>query len=171
MSSIAGISVVSLTPAEWCRLARRNLERIAAVVTMAAIVWARASITESFASQAWNIDNFYSAVFNWASVQGAFLFGFYAFFLARSEPFIQAVAASPVFEELRDYVRKIMYLTLFLTAAVLPATIAIPKMAAYDYLSPAFLSFACFATALSYTFFAFLKVIRVFGKLERARRR
>jgi hypothetical protein len=44
-----------------------------------------------------------------------------------------------------------------------------PKMESGEYLNAGFIAFAGLGTALVYTFLCFLKVIRVFGKIESVR--
>jgi hypothetical protein len=153
---------------ESYRFVRRNLERIATSATLLLIVWQRAAITANFAGGDWSLSNFYSAVFNWSAIQVGFLFGAYAFFLSRSEPFIQAVAASDHFTQLRIYVKRTMYLTMALAALTAALLVDTPAMVAGRF-SLGFGVFAVVSCVLIYTLFCMLKVIRVFGKLERPR--
>jgi hypothetical protein len=161
--------VTSLTLIDVYRFVRRNSERLGTLASLAAVVYWRAPITQRFSSGAWNVEAFYSAVFDWSSIQAAFLFGVYAFFLSRSEPFIQAISESAVFGELRGYVRSTLYLTLLLSVVSLPLLVLPPKMESGEYLNAGFIAFAGLGTALVYTFLCFLKVIRVFGKIESVR--
>lgn len=151
------------------RLLRRNLEGIAVGAMIGVLFWKKSEITTNFSNGSWSLEGFYGAVFNWSSIQAGFLFGAYAFFLSRSEPFIQAVAASAPFMELRTYVRRTLYLTLILAAASVPMLIAPPKMNKDAYLHSGFIIFGAFSIVLTYTIFCMLKVVRVFGKLERPR--
>ena len=163
MTSIADTSVELPELADmWVRV-RRWLEPLAAVAAAGVVVWWRPQIAANFASEAWSLSSFYSAVFDWASVQGALLFGVYAFFLSRSEPFLQAIAESAPFQQLRRYVVRTLYLTLGLTVLSLPILVAPPSITS----AAGYLVFSVFAVALTYTFFCFLKVVRVFGKIER----
>ena len=143
---------------------RRNLERIATATTLIIIAWQRTAITSEFAAAHWSLPNFYGAVFNWSAIQAGFLFGAYAFFLSRSEPFIRAVSESHPFEELRVYVKRTLYLTMALAAVTAAFLVDTPSMTSerYDF---AFLLFTVVACALTYTVFSMFKVIRVFGKL------
>jgi hypothetical protein len=147
---------------------RRNLERIATALTLLVVAWQRATITTEFAAAHWSLSNFYGAVFNWSAIQAGFLFGAYAFFLSRTEPFIQAVSESHPFEQLRVYVKRTLYMTMGLAAVTAIILVATPAMTAeqYDF---AFLLFCAVSCALTYTVFSMFKVIRVFGKLERSR--
>ena len=147
---------------------RANLERLATIAALGLIVWQREAITGNFASNAWSLPNFYAAAFNWSAIQVGFLFGAYAFFLSRSEPFIQAVAGSEPFMQLRHYVKRTLYLTFLIAAASVPLLVSPPAMKAGAY-GLAFAIFTLFSCALVYSVFCMLKVIRVFGKLERPR--
>jgi hypothetical protein len=126
----------------------------------------RLPIVEQFATEAWDLGAFYSAVFDWASIQAAFLFGVYAFFLSRSEPFIQAIAGSQGFKLLRKYVVRTLYLSMALSVIALPMVVS-PLVPDEGEIGPAFVILWLNAVLLTYTFLCFLKVIRVFGKIER----
>lgn len=146
--------------------ARANLDWLAASLAGASLYIWRAEIAGPFAAKEWDLAGFYSAAFDWSSIQAAFLFGVYAFFLSRSEPFIQAIAPSPAFKMLRRYVVRTLYLTMALSVVSLPLLVAPPAM---DATGNGF-GFAVFwglSVLLTYTFFCFIKVIRVFGKIER----
>lgn len=168
MTSIAGSSVALPELPDLYRFIRRNLERIATVATLALVVWQREAITTNFASQAWSLSSFYEAAFNWSAIQVGFLFGAYAFFLSRSEPFIQAVAGSEPFMLLRQYVKRTLYLTFVIAGTSVPLLVSPPVMRAGEY-GVSFGVFTLFSCALAYAVFCMLKVIRVFGKLERPR--
>lgn len=145
---------------------RANLDWIAAALAAATLYIWRAPIAASFAPGQWDLGAFYSAVFDWASIQAAFLFGVYAFFLSRSEPFIQAIAPSPAFKLLRQYVVRTLYLSISLSVLSLPFLIS-PVAMSGDGNDLGFGIFWALSVLLTYTFFCFLKVIRVFGKIER----
>jgi hypothetical protein len=168
MAVIATISGGSPGLADLGLFARRNAERIAVVGCLGVTLWWRPEIADHFHKGDWNLGAFYVAVFNWSALQGAFLFAVYAFFLARSEPFIQAVAGSEPFNELRKYVLRTLRLTMGLSVASLPMLVA-PYPVQGVHWDWGYFVFVAFALVLTHTFFCFLKVIRVFGKLERAR--
>ncbi len=147
---------------------RRNLEWIAPSFLVAWIIKERAYVTVQFAGKEWDLPAFYSAVFDWSSIQGAFLFSVFAFFLARSEPFIQAIAGTTSFRALRAYVLKSLILSVCLTLVSLPLLVSTPVIEAGSYVSFGFAVFVFVAAFLAYTFMCFVKVVRVFYKLERA---
>lgn len=160
---------ISVNLPEWRSLwkpVRNRLEWIAAGLAGVGIISQRDRIVGRFVEGVWDLGAFYSAIFDWASIQGAFIFGVYAFFLSRSEPFIQAIAPSPAFKMLRSYVVRTLYLTLILTVAALPMVVSPWRMTG-DGFSGGFAVFLLQSMLAVYTFFCFLKVIRVFGKIER----
>lgn len=163
------IGLISVNLPEWHKGAkwlRANLEWIGAVgVGVAAIVW-RNEIVTMFADKTWELGAYLSAVFNWSSLQGALLFGVYAFFLSRSEPFIQAIASSPAFRLLRRYVLRTLYLSMILSAMVLPMLVAPTSMKKGE-IGLSFGHLWLSTVLLTYTVLCFLKVVRVFGKIER----
>lgn len=146
--------------------ARSNLEWIAAALVAGTLTNWRGLVGARFASNEWSVGDFYSAVFDWSSIQAAFLFGVYAFFLSRSEPFIQAIAGSQPFRQLREYVVRTLYLSMTLTVLSLPFLIAAPPISP-DGNGLGYVVFCGLSSLLTFTFFSFLKVIRVFGKIER----
>jgi hypothetical protein len=137
----------------------------AATAGLLVFIW-RDDIVAQFANETWNLGAYYSAIFDWSSIQAAFLFGVYAFFLSRSEPFIQAIAGSGAFKLLRRYVVRTLYLSMSLTVAALPMVVSPLQMGA-DWVSLGFAIAWFQTTLLVYTFLCFVKVIRVFGKIER----
>lgn len=166
MISIASTSLESPVPSEVYRWIRRNLEWMVAAAAFVAMGWKVEIISGSFASGAWDLGAFYSAVFNWAAIQGAFLFSVYAFFLSRSEPFIQAIAKTAAFRSLRSYVLRALWLSMALTLIVLPLLVSPPAMSQTTGFTFAFGIFWSVGVLLTYTFMCFVKVIRVFRKLE-----
>lgn len=167
MSSIAFTSSRSAGHSDVYLWLRRNLSLIIATATLVAIGAAHGAIANKFSAGGWKIDAYYSAIFNWAAFQGAFLFSVYAFFLSRSEPFIKAVEATPAFRNLRKYVLRSLWLSMGLTLASLPAVVAAPTISAdAGLLDPGFIIFWVMSTLLAYTFGNFVKVIRVFRLLE-----
>lgn len=143
--------------------ARKNLDWLAGAVALFQTIFWRELITQGFASKQWNLDAFYSAAFDWSSIQAAFLFGVYAFFLSSSEPFLKAVASSPFFPDLRKYVARTLYLSMSVTVLSLPMLVAPPDIES----TIGYAAFAGLLALIVYTFFCFLRVIRVFRKIER----
>lgn len=166
MLSIATTSPRSLVASDVYRLVRRNLEWLVAAVVLLVIGFEREVIQQAFATQDWGIDRYYSAVFGWASIQGAFLFSVYAFFLSRSEPFIRAIAQTEAFHSLRQYVLRALWLSIGLTLLTLPLLVAAPEIKVTAKLTAGFGVFWLVSVWLTYTFMCFVKVIRVFRKLE-----
>ncbi|MGB3721327.1 MAG: hypothetical protein WA979_00730 [Pacificimonas sp.] len=151
------------------RFVRRNLERIGGATAFALPFVFRSDLAAKFQSEAWNLAAFYAAIFDWSSIQSAFLFGIYAFVLSRSEPFIRAISDNSVFEELRTYVRRALYLTLALTLITIPLVVSSPSP------DPSWTDYGLWIVAIitaftAYTFLSFIKVLRVFAKIERLRR-
>jgi hypothetical protein len=147
---------------------RRNMDWIVPILTVGLIIKERAYVTASFASGRWDMPAFYAAVFDWSSIQAAFLFSVFAFFLSRSEPFIQAISNTVPFRALRAYVLKSLILSLGLTLASLPLLISTPVVVSGNYINLGFLLFVGISALLSYTFMCFVKVVRVFYKIEKA---
>lgn len=149
------------------RWLRRNLSLIAASAVFVILGLNHETVATKFGAGGWKIDAYYSAVFNWAAFQGAFLFSVYAFFLSRSEPFIKAVEGTPAFRNLRRYVLRALWLSMILTIASLPAVVAAPAInAGSPVLDSGFVIFWGISTLLTYTFGNFVKVVRVFRLLE-----
>lgn len=164
--SMDNTEAISVQLPGWRNLynaARSNLEWIAAIVAVVEIVLWREWITGKFISEAWELGALYAAIFDWSSIQAAFLFGIYAFFLSRTESFLKAVASSPFFPSLRRYVVRTLYLSMLLTVLSLPMLVAPLNVATIA--GFAVLTILCGLTV--FTFFCFLRVIRVFGKIER----
>lgn len=145
---------------------RRHLEHLGALAVAVTLIYTRDFVTTQFVTERWDLNAYYSAVFDWSSIQAAFLFGVYAFFLSRSEPFIQAISGSKSFKLLRSYVVRTLYLSMTLTVLALPMVVA-PVTMVEGSVTLGSAIFWCLSVLLTYTFLCFLKVIRVFGKIER----
>lgn len=152
---------------EIYRWLRRNLEWLIGLGVATLIFLQRHEIAAQFSSKAWKIEAFYAAVFDWSSIQSAFLFSIYAFFLSRSEPFIQAIAKTQPFRELRSYILRALSFTMVLTLFSLPLLVTPPDIAVAAVNDVGFMLFSVTMVALAYTFMCFVKVIRVFRKLEK----
>lgn len=152
---------------EIYRLFRRNLEWLMPSGVGAILLWKQSTISARFMSGSWDINSFYSAVFDWSSIQAAFLFSVFAYFLSRSEPFIEAVSDTKPFHELRRYVLRSLSLSILLSLASLPLLVSSPTFEANSHSDVGYIVFCIIAIFLSYTFMCFLKVVRVFNKLER----
>lgn len=166
MRSIAATSVPLPGWRDLWRVARANLDWLAASAASVTLYIWRDPLSQGFASKRWDLGAYYSALFDWSSVQAAFLFGVYAFFLSRSEPFIQAIAGSSAFRDLRLYVVRTLYLSMSLSVLSLPSLVA-PVAIEKGGSGVGYAIFLGLSALLTYTFFCFLKVIRVFGKIER----
>ena len=167
MNSIALTSSASPGWGNVYRWLRRYFSLIVATSVCGAIGVYHGAIAVAFSTGGWKIDAYYSAVFNWAAFQGAFLFSVYAFFLSRSEPFIKAVAATRAFKDLRKYVLRSLWLSMVLTLFSLPAVVVSPEIkVGVSVLDPGFIVFWILSTMLAYTFGNFVKVVRVFRLLE-----
>lgn len=166
MLNTAPISVQPLALSGLGKAARAHAEWFAAAGVAIALWVYRVPIATEFASDRWSAEAFFGAVFDWSSIQAALLFGVYAFFLSRSEPFLQAIAGTPAFRELRNYLLRTLRLSMALTLCSLPMVIATPTIdrsgGGWGYMLA-----AGFAVVTTFTFFSFLKVIRVFGKIDR----
>lgn len=145
---------------------RKNIEFILSIFVFLTIIHFRLEISEKFVKNLWNLDTLYSSVFDWSSIQSAFLFSIYAFFLSRSEPFIQAVSKTQPFKMLRRYVLRSLWLSLGLTIITLPLAVSPPEITSSRALDWGFLVFLFVSVLMTYTFMCFVKVIRVFRKLE-----
>jgi hypothetical protein len=168
---MADIAITSGPPQVWRDgyvWLRRHLDWLVPLAVIVAVVKERAFITHSFATERWNLGGFYAAVFDWSSIQAAFLFSVFAFFLARSEPFIQAISGTVPFRALRKYVLRSLVLSMGLTLVSLPPLVNTPDMVDGAYLNAGFIVFLFVTAFLSYTFMCFVKVVRVFYKLEKA---
>ena len=148
--------------------ARSHLEWIAAIFGGATIVNWKNFIEERFYSGEWDMSAYMGAVFDWSSIQAALLFGIYAFFLARSEAFVVAIAGSPAFVELRHYVLRTLYLSIVLTVSSLPFLVS-PPVLVEGRSGLSFVVFVALSVVLIFTFCSFLKVIRIFRKIDRRR--
>lgn len=124
-------------------------------------------IAGEFIADRWKLSNFYAAVFDWSSIQGAFLFGIYAFVLSRSEPFIRAIANTRAFAQMRGFVRRTVYFAMGLTVITMPMLVAAPPMTEGGLRDTGYILFAGYALATFYMFVRFGRVLRIFTMLER----
>jgi hypothetical protein len=156
---------VCLVPKSYL-LVRPHLESIVASLVLMLLILLRQDLVPVLELEG-RLSSYYAAVFAWASLQGAFLFSVYAFFLSRSEPFVEAISRTHSFRKLRDYILRATWLTLGLSLISLPLLVASPPITEKQ---TSWLSFGVFAgvtSLFSYTFMCFVKVIRVFRVLDK----
>ena len=151
------------------RFFRRNLNLILVAISLILLVRYAADIAPKFAVGEWSLENFYAALFDWSSILSAFMFGIYAFVLSRSEPFMKAASGTRAFEDARDYVRRTVYLALAMTAVCVPMLVAGPSPVDGGWLDYGYWIFASYVVGTVYLFSRFLKIVRVFRKLEQPR--
>ena len=145
---------------------RSNLEWIGCALIICVTLWEGTTVIDNFHRNLWSISQFYSAIFSWASVQGALLFSVYAFFLSRSEPFIRAVSKTFPFRQMRVYILRTLWLTIILNLISLPLMVAPPVPARAGLLDPGFDALLVLVAMFSLAFLRFLKIVRVFRLLE-----
>ena len=170
MTSIGHTFDGSLVLRDARRRLRRHLPAIAAVTAPISVLAERETLSSRFGSEAWDIGAFYSAVFDWSSIQSAFLFGIYAFILARSEPFIKAIDGTEPFEKLRSLCRSTLYMTFLLTLVSMPLAVTQPQPT-NSLLSLNLWVLAGLSSLAAFSFFRFFKIVRVFSKIEGLRPR
>ena len=146
---------------------RRNLEWLAPMCVASSLVYNHDYIALQFINKIWKIDSFYSAMFDWSSIQSAFLFGIYAFFLSKSEPFLNAISQTKKFKQLRSYIMKSLILTMLLTLISLPLLVYPVEITRETTWDLGFCIFFFILIYFSYAFFSFIKVVRVFAKIEK----
>lgn len=156
-----------MQPIEMFRFARKYLDAILMTAVGSLLLMFSGAVATEFRAERWDLGAFYSAVFDWSSIQSAFLFGIYAFVLSRAEPFVKAIAGTPAFSAMRAYVRHTVYIALALTAVTMPMLIAAPTMTDGSIYDVGYVLFVAYSLATVYVFARFLKVVRVFTKLER----
>lgn len=166
MSGIVHIYVLQPVYSEMYRVFRRHLPSMAGAFAFACVIVWRVPISNGLSSEDWDVGALYAAIFDWSSIQSAFLFGIYAFLLGRTEPFLKAIAETPAFERMRAHVRLTMIAALILTLVALPLLVARP-IPSSSLCSFSLWAFGLLAFFTAYTSASFIKVVRVFWKIER----
>ena len=148
---------------------RRHFALFLSMTVLVMLIICSKKIGGLFESEQWEIGSLYAAVFSWSSLQGAFLFGIYAFVLSGSEGFVKAVKNTTTFKRGREFVRTTVYMTLALSAICLPLLVIHPSLPVTSSLTIGYCLFAFIAATSIYIFCRFLTVLKLFRILERSR--
>lgn len=120
-----------------------------------------------FSTKAWDLSALYAAIFDWSSIQSAFLFGVYVLVLSGDLTFIRAIKDTDVYSEIKTYIRNTMLFAFALSAISLPVLVDQPeiKLGGFKDLGYSVLSGYIFLSV--WVVARFYKVIRIFVKLAR----
>lgn len=168
MANTANISERPMALSNFAALVRRRLGEIGAIVTFGVCLLYRAELSAQFASGAWNISNFYTAVFVLCVFQTGFLFGVYTYIVGKSAGFVAAIRETSAYTDMVRFLQWMFYLVLGLTVLSLPLVVVAPMPTAKIQFET--IVFAFWSALLVYTFLNFVRIIRAFAAIEKVRR-
>jgi hypothetical protein len=171
MNSIAPTLQMRPGFSDLYRRLRRHAEALAAGCVFGLVAVNRTIISTAFATKSWHLDGYYSALFNWSAIQTGFIFSAYAFFVSRSEPFLRAIDRTETFAALRRYVVRSLMTSVLLALVTLPSLVATPAISITTNLDFPYALLVFVSTLATYSFMCFLKIVRVFMKIENSSRR
>lgn len=134
--------------------------------TMGVLLW-RDAITANVSRQEIDVDDLYSSVLNWASIQIGFAFAVYGFVIGKSEGFVEAVRDTAAMGRFISYVKRANVGGFLLTATSIPLAVISPEPKTPD--SLVFWVVTCWFGLFLWTFFAFLRIAYNFGHLSSVR--
>jgi len=79
-------------------------------------------------TEEWDQSILYGSLFNWASIQTAFLFGIYTFIMGRPEVFVKRFKTTKLYRRSMLYLRKTVFISLLLSAVCVPLMLASPDI-------------------------------------------
>ncbi len=147
---------------------RRFIGGLSAIIAFAACIGFHRELTVQFESGAWNVSNFYSAVFGWASIQTGFLFAVYVYLATKTSPFMESVKETEAYRSMMAFTRATLWLVISVVLATVPLLVATPLPG--DSISIVTVLIALWCGLVVYTFFRFLRIIRAFVAIESVRR-
>ena len=130
------------------------------------VLW-RDEITHLVNSKQLDINNLYSAVLNWASIQIGFAFAVYGFVVGKTQGFVEAVRDTIAMRRFLSYVKRANVGGFVLTATSIPLAVVAPSPD--DSQSSIFWLVTIWFCLFLWTFFAFLRIAYNFGHLTSVR--
>ena len=124
-------------------------------------------IGANFASSQWDLSALYAAIFDWSSIQSAFLFGVYVLVISGDLPFTRAIRDTDAYPEVKSYIRNTMFFAFALSALALPVLVDQPIIKVGAITDLGYAVFSAYAFLSVWVIARFFKVVRIFIKLAR----
>ena len=152
---------------------RRLLEvyapALAGVITLAACLCFRNSLTHIFVADKLSLSQLYSGVFGWASVQTGALLSIYGMIFTKTDGFIGGLRSLPIMESFYRFVGSSIRLGLVLTVVTIPLLVFNRDMS--DLNHPRYFIVAVWFGVFAWAFMSFVRVVRIFSALVRVKDR
>lgn len=84
-------------------------------------------------TEKWDQSILYGSLFNWASIQTAFLFGIYTFIMGRPEVFVKRFKTTKLYRRSMLYLRATVFISLLLSAICVPLMLASPDIKTWSW--------------------------------------
>ena len=138
------------------------------ILSLVALIHFRTDLTAQYIQLGWKLENLYSAVFGWASIQTGFLFGVYGFVVGNTDGFISEVRGTRAMSRFVGYTLRATLIGFILTLATMPLIVADPSLTQESGL--VYYLIAAWLAIFVWAFMAFLRVAYIFGLIVRVKR-
>lgn len=119
----------------------------------------------SLGADGWSLDNLYSAIFNWSSIQTGFVFGIYGFVVGKSDGFIAEIRRTVAMTQFLSYTKKAIIIGFMLTFASIPLVVIANTIELSRW--PDFIFIAAWFSLFVWGFLSFMRVAYMFGLIAR----
>lgn len=146
---------------------KRRAEGILSLAVGLAGLYFSASIAEWFSSLGPSaLSSLFQGMLGWASIEAGFLFAAYTFIAAGSSTFIVSIQSTRAFIDFKDYIIFTLYLSFAVSGVALYFSIAPPNLGIDGY---GRYIIVFFIAASAWIVLRFLKIVRVFRKIDKAK--
>lgn len=134
---------------------------IVASFCLCLLIYYRVSVSQQFDENKWDPSNLYGAVFDWSSIQSAFIFAIYGFIVTKKDGFAGAIVGGQTYERFLSFTRRACLGGFVLTIVTLPLVIASPAVSGASRIE--YYSIALWFSFFVWAFGAFMRVAFSFG--------
>jgi hypothetical protein len=132
------------------------------------ILFAR-QISDAAYSRAWEEARHYASLFNWASIQTAFLFGIYTFIIGRPGRFRDRFEGTKLYVDAMKYLRETVFRSFIFSFLCLPFMFVapnVPKWSGWKEIDMGYIFFAFSCVVALYLFGRILISMKIFMFVE-----
>tara|TARA_R110000823_G_scaffold41531_1_gene109464 strand:- start:146 stop:625 length:480 start_codon:yes stop_codon:yes gene_type:complete len=90
------------------------------VLTLGVCIWYRSELLKLVQEKTINLENLYSAIFDWSSIQTGFLFSVYGYVASKTDGFLAEIKDSRSMSAFRKYTSRAMFIGFILTVVTIP---------------------------------------------------
>ncbi|MDO8877751.1 MAG: hypothetical protein Q8M24_11995 [Pseudolabrys sp.] len=138
---------------------------ILGVICFVALAWLKPVIFALVEDQSISINNLYTAIFDWASIQTGFLFAIYGFIAGKTDGFIGEIRHTRSMKRYNSYLKKAILAGFLLTITSIPLIVTQYEVKPTEFYR--YYVVAAWFSIFMWAFFSFARAAYIFGILIR----